>query len=221
MIEFPGDLEYDCTNEIQEDLSMRLLESGILRISLFLLCVCPVGGGVTTRPADTRPAATRPATPSTDIVGRTGLEFLKGLDTFLILEHRDRKEADRVLWSVSGLISDEPLTSAVAMKGYRLSDLSEKEANLERKELASTWASIINFYAGFIEYKRMRVVTFSKPGKPDSSSGMAHVLFPAMNPAFPHPVNILVLLIQEKNTWKVKSITLLPGQPKMPTTKPG
>jgi hypothetical protein len=195
---------------------MQLLKTGILSVCLILLDVGLAGGGVTTRPATSQPATSQ----SVAVPGQIGLEFLKGLEAFLSLEHRDRQEAERILRSVSGLISDEPLKSWVAMKGKRLSDLSEKEANASRKDLAGSWAAIINFYTGYIDYKRMRVVTFSKSAKPEVESAMAQVLFPAQNPAFPRPVNILVLLIEESNTWKVKSVILLPGKPKSPQTQP-
>jgi hypothetical protein len=72
---------------------------------------------------------------------------------------------------------------------------------------------------GFIDYSKIKVMDLSGKIKP-ASAPMVHVLFPAMNPALPRPVNILVTMVQENNAWKVKSITLLPGQSKVPQTKP-
>jgi hypothetical protein len=183
----------------------------VLIISSVLMVVCPVGQAATSQPATTQ---------GVSVPAKTAENFLKGLEQFLALEHRNRQEADLVLGETSDSISDEPLTSAVALKGHRLSDLSEEEVNLSRKELASTWAAIINFYTGFINYNQAKILSFPGSPKPNSLSGLTQVLFPAANPAFPRPVNILINLIPEKNTWKVKSIILLSARPKPPQTQP-
>ena len=88
------------------------------------MSVCPVVQAATSQPATTQ---------GVSVPAKTAENFLKGLEQFLALEHRNRQEADLVLCEVSDLISDEPLTSAVALKGHRLSDLSEEEVNLSRK----------------------------------------------------------------------------------------
>ncbi len=167
--------------------------------------VCPVGG-------QTRPTTATPR--STPLPAQKAEEFLKGLEKFLALEHRNRKESDQVLWETSKIISDEPLTSAVAMVGLRLADIPEEKANLARKELAGSWSAIINFYTGFIDYDKMKVLNFSASSKPNPVLTTAHVIFPALNPAFPRPVHILITMVLENNSWKVKSITLLPVRPK-------
>jgi hypothetical protein len=187
---------------------MRLLKTEATLIICFaLISACPISQAASTQPATTQ---------ATALPAKYAETFLKGLEQFLALEHRNRQEADLVLRETSKSISDEPLTSAVALKGHRLSDLSEEEANLERKELASAWSAIINFYTGFIDYSKIKVLSFPALATPNSPPALIQVLFPAANPVFPRPVNILIILIQEKNTWKVKLITLLPAQ-----TKPG
>jgi hypothetical protein len=139
-------------------------------------------------------------------------KVLQDLETFLEQEHKTTRQADQTLLSISTHVSNQSLEVMVNPYGLKLSDIPDEKLNLLRKGIAGAWAAIINFYAGYINYNEPKLLTLPNPAL--STAQTMQVAFPALRPDFPHPVKILVVLVKENDTWKVRYLSLLPGETK-------
>jgi len=137
--------------------------------------------------------------------------FVKGMEQFLAEEHKDSKKAKTVLLEISRQVWLHRIESLVSQYGIRVADMPEKQMDDVRTELVGSWAAMINFYAGYIDYSKIKAVPLIN-STPESQVDTIHVILPAENPKFPRPINILVTNVQEEKEWKIKLIDLLPGK---------
>jgi hypothetical protein len=159
--------------------------------------------------------ATRWATqPSSDRLAAEQIagKVLQDLETFLSQEHKDPRQAEQTLLSISTYVSNQSLVAILNPYRLKLSDIPEEKLNLLRNEIAGNWAAIINFYAGYIDYTQPKFPMLPNPASPISQT--IQVAFQALRPDFPHPINILVVLVKENDAWKVRYLSLLPVETK-------
>jgi len=166
----------------------------------------------TTRAAGPTTKSANNAAPDKLQAPRNGAQsFLQGLEKYLAEEHTNYKQAQLTFAKISAMISMEAVDAIVSPLGVRISTLTQEQISLVCQELSRAWASVINFYAGPIDYAKMRVIPLRDPAS-QSEAKAVHVLFPAVNPKFPHPVNIMVVMVPEKGVWKVLKVVLLPAK---------
>jgi len=169
-----------------------------LLFSMGVLGICLTTPAATTTQPATQPAthpAIRLATqPAPDPVVQRAEGFLKGLETFLDVERKDRRKAETILDQLGRDVSDQTLDNA-AKFGWS-----------PRKFLAA-WGSMINFYAGDIRYDKIRAMSI--PGPPPAREPQTViVIFPAGRDK--RAIYIYVTIVREDTTWKVNLIRLVP-----------
>jgi len=89
--------------------------------------------------------------------------LIKGMEQFLAEEHKDPKQAKTILLNISRQVSLHTVESLVSPYGIRIADMSEKQMDDVRTELVGSWAAMINFYAGYIDYSKIKVVPLVNP----------------------------------------------------------
>ncbi|MFA5863048.1 MAG: hypothetical protein WC975_00015 [Phycisphaerae bacterium] len=195
---------------------MSILTSATTRIVLIVINAIVLGQIFT--PAVFAGPQSQPATRSTTQPSSDGLAaeqiartILRDLETFLIQEHTNPRQAEQTLRSISMHGSNQSLTAMLSPYGLKPSDIPGEKLNLLRKEIAGIWAAVINFYAGYINYAEPKFRTFANAAS--SIPQTIQVAFPASRPDFPHPIKILVILVKENDAWKIRYLSLLPAQP--------
>jgi len=164
------------------------------------------------RPADSESADPAAATPDLPTLtaqsspNQVAAAFVQALEGYLLNRQTNRPRADAYLTYASKLIGDQAVVNELRRFGLKIEQIDPVRYSTTQKEVAAEWSSAINFYAGYIEYPTPQT-------QPTTAPATEAVRFAAHNPAYnTRPVQILVVVTPQDNTWKVRLLTLMPAQ---------
>lgn len=162
-----------------------------------LLFVC--GAYAVTSTQSTSIPATKPA-PQPQIPRIIAQRFLTGLEGFLIKKGS--------LDSLITLVSDQAVQTALSLQAKKPSELSGDQLKQARKDVLRTWAAVINFYAGHINYEPAAI--HSSTPTDSNIVPTIQIFFPASHPGYPRAISIVVVCVKEEANWKIKYVSFAP-----------
>ncbi len=165
--------------------------------------------GYAVKAATTTQTQTAPAVVTPLQIAKT---FVMGLEEFLVLEHKNPAKAKDVIRKIAPIIADHTIAANLAPYGLKISDLPDEKIFEIRSALIGSWAAVINFYQGYMNYAQ---INQRSPLTPSATLGnLVRVMIPAERQGYPHPVNIMVACVMEKDQWKVRFVAILPKKTK-------